>query len=174
MAELDGLYAEHPTTIAVSKLLITLPANVPDLAERAFLQEAIDCYRVRAFRATIVMTWNLAYDHLMRWIFAEPGRVTALNGALAKRFSKSPPVIAVAEDLEAIKEFVVVEACGTAGLLSSNIVKILKEKLAKRNMAAHPSNVVVSEAQANDVVTDLEHNRIGQNRLKGVPPQVDV
>src|ERR1700760_1260686 len=35
MTELDRLYAAHPTTIAVSKLLTDLPTKVPDLAERA-------------------------------------------------------------------------------------------------------------------------------------------
>jgi hypothetical protein len=52
----------------------------------------------------------------------------------------------------------VVESCGTAGLVSSNVVKILREKLAKRNMAAHPSAVVIIESQANDVITDLVNN----------------
>jgi hypothetical protein len=65
MIRLDGLFGAHPTTIAASKLLTDLPAMVPDLAERAFLEEAINCYRVKAYRAAIVMTWNLAYDHLI-------------------------------------------------------------------------------------------------------------
>ncbi len=30
MIELDGLYAAHPSTIAASKLLTDLPAEVPD------------------------------------------------------------------------------------------------------------------------------------------------
>ena len=44
---------------------------------------------------------------------------------------------------ENIKEFDVVETCGSATLISSNVVRILKEKLIKRNLAAHPSTVVV-------------------------------
>jgi hypothetical protein len=158
MTELDGLYAAHPTTVAASKLLIDLPAKVPDLAERAFLEEAVNCYKVRAYRAAIVMTWNLAYDHLIRWIFTDAARVSALNVAFAKRFQKKPPKVALSQDLEDIKEFDVVESCGTAGLVSSNVVKILREKLAKRNMAAHPSAVVIIEPQANDVITDLVNN----------------
>jgi hypothetical protein len=158
MTELDALYAAHPTTIAASKLLIDLPAKVPDLTERAFLEEAINCYKVKAYRAAIVMTWSLAYDHLIRWIFTDPARVAALNIAFAKRFQKKPPAVASSHDLEDIKEFDVVESCGTGGLVSSNVVKILREKLTKRNMAAHPSAVVVIESQANDVITDLVNN----------------
>jgi hypothetical protein len=148
MTELDGLYAAHPTTITASKLLTDLPAKVPDLAERAFLEEAINCYKVKAYRAAIVMTWNLTYDHLIRWIFTDPARV----------FQKKPPTVVVSKDLENIKEFDVVDSCGTAGLVSSNVIRILKEKLTKRNMAAHPSAVVVNEPQANDVITDLVNN----------------
>lgn len=158
MTELDGLYAAHPTTIAASKLLADLPAKMPDLVERAFLEEAINCYEVKAYRAAIVMTWDLAYDHLIRWAFADPARVAALNVAFAKRFQKKPPKVALSQELEDIKEFDVIESCGTAGLVSSNVVKILREKLAKRNMAAHPSAVVIIESQANDVITDLVNN----------------
>ena len=104
------------------------------------------------------MTWNLAYDHLIHWIFTDSARVTALNAAFAKRFQKKLPTVAVSQDIEDVKEFDVVESCGTAGLVSSNVLKILKEKLTKRNMAAHPSAVVVIEPQANDVITDLVNN----------------
>jgi hypothetical protein len=44
--------------------------KISDEAERLFLTEAISCLRAKAFRATIVMTWNLAYDHLLNWIAA--------------------------------------------------------------------------------------------------------
>jgi hypothetical protein len=60
--------------------------------------------------------------------------------------------------VENIKEFDVIESCGTARLISSNLVRILKEKLSRRNMAAHPSSVVVLEPQANDTITDLVKN----------------
>jgi hypothetical protein len=158
MMELDGKYGDHPATIEVSKLLAELSGKVPDLAERVFLEEAISCYRVKAFRAAIVMAWNLAYDHLIHWVFADPARIVALNGAFAARFQKKAPTVSVRRDVENIKEIDVVEACGTAHLVSSNVVKILKEKLSRRNIAAHPSSVVVSEPQANDVITDLVNN----------------
>jgi hypothetical protein len=52
----------------------------------------------------------------------------------------------------------IVEVCNTAGICNANIIKILREKLDKRNMAAHPSNVIVIQPQADDVVTDLVNN----------------
>src|SRR5690348_4547789 len=55
----DKKYADSPTTIAVSAALRALPDKIPNLAEQVFLKEAIACYRAQAFRAAIVMTWNL-------------------------------------------------------------------------------------------------------------------
>src|SRR6266566_440575 len=59
---LDAKYGEAQTTIVVNKLLAELPAKVPGIDERAFLEEVIRCYRAKAFRATVVMAWNLAFD----------------------------------------------------------------------------------------------------------------
>jgi len=158
MTHLDGLYGAHPTTIAASKLLTDLSATVPDLAERAFLEEAINCYKVKAHRAAIAMTWNPAYDHLIHWIFKDPARVSALNVAFSERVQKNPHRARAPQDLEDIKEFDLVESCGTAAPISSNVIKILKEKLTKRNMAAHPTIVVMIEAQVNDAITGLVNN----------------
>jgi hypothetical protein len=40
----------------------------------------------------------------------------------------------------------------------SNIFKILKEKLDRRNIVAHSSNALVVQSRADDVVTDLINN----------------
>lgn len=58
---LSAKYAEREITIQVSRLLETLPAKVPDHAEREFLQETLTCYRRGAFRASVVMIWNLPH-----------------------------------------------------------------------------------------------------------------
>jgi hypothetical protein len=39
----------------------------------------------------------------------------------------------------------------------------LREKLKRRNAAAHPSLVVITQAQADDVVTDLVNNVLALN-----------
>src|SRR5947209_5413748 len=58
-ADLDKTYGVHYSVVQVSQMLSDLPAKVPNLAEKTFLDEALKCYRVQAFRACIVMTWNL-------------------------------------------------------------------------------------------------------------------
>lgn len=162
-SQLDAKYGNHPSMQAVSKLLTDLPNKVPDTTEKVFLAEAIDCYRVRAYRACIVMTWNLAFDHLLNWILKDPARLAAFNAGIPKKFQNSPKKAAIvinqyddfADDL---KEFEIIELCKGANLLNDNLVRTLKEKLGKRNTAAHPSTMVVVQSQADDVVTDLVNN----------------
>ena len=158
-ATLDAKYGVHHSVVQVSKLLADLPGKVPDLAEKNFLVEAMKCYRVEAYRACVVMTWNLAYSHLLYWILAESTRVNDFNSAIPRRFPKKPPsAISKYDEFEELKESEVIEICNTAGLLNGNIIRILKEKLGKRNTAAHPASVVVVQSQADDVVTDLVNN----------------
>ncbi len=144
----------------VSKLLTDLVGKVPDLAEQTFLAEAIKCYRVEAYRSCIVMTWNLAYNHLIEWILKDANRLARFNAAISKRYPKKTNVAVAAYDdfSEELKESETIEVCNTAGLLHGNVIRILREKLGKRNTAAHPSSIVVVQSQADDVVTDLVNN----------------
>ncbi|NSZ63021.1 hypothetical protein G6L16_006675 [Agrobacterium tumefaciens] len=160
-SELDKKYGNHQSVIQVARLLSELPDMVPDIAERAFLREALNCYRVEAFRACIVMTWNLAFDHVLRWILADSARLSNFNSAIGRRFPKKAGFqISMLEHFEELKESETIEVCQTAALFSKNITEILREKLKKRNMAAHPSQIVIQQSQADDVVTDLVSNVI--------------
>lgn len=158
--DLDSKYGVHQTFVHVSKLLNDLPGKVPDIAERNFLTEAIKCYQAGAFRACVVMTWNLAYSHLLHWILSDPARLAKFNVNIPKRYPKKPPIAITSyeEFIEELKESEVVEVCSTASLLNSNVIRILREKLGKRNTAAHPSTVTIVQSQADDVVTDLVNN----------------
>jgi hypothetical protein len=158
--DLDKKYGVHHSVVTVNKILTDLPAQVPNVAERAFLNEALKCYRIEAYRSCIIMAWNLAYSHLLDWILSEPTRLAAFNAAIARRYPKmtSLHITKYDEFLDEMKESQAIEICNTANLFNSNIFKILKEKLDKRNIAAHPSTVVVVQSQADDVVTDLVNN----------------
>jgi len=159
-ADLNKKYGVHHSVVTVSKILTDLPARVPDTAERAFLNEALRCYRIEAYRACIVMTWNLAYSHLLDWILSDPTRLAAFNIAIGKRYQKmaSLQINKYDQFLDEFKESQVVEICNTANLFNSSIYKILKAKLDKRNIAAHPSTALVVQSQADDMITDLVNN----------------
>lgn len=155
---LDKKYSQRPETIAVAELLQSLPGKISDQAERLFLSEALTCFRSKAFRATVVMTWNLTYDHLLSWVLAN--HLPAFNAAITVRFPKKTATVTKRDDFEEFKESEVIEICGTAGLINGNVKKILNEKLTKRNMAAHPSLVEIGQPQAEDVISDLVNNVI--------------
>lgn len=158
--DLDKRLGGDSAVIAVTKALSDLPSKMPDLAERTFLTEALNCYRVKAYRATIIMAWNLAYDHLIRWIFSDSTRIQALNNGISTKYPKKNTIIGKHEDLDEFKEFEVIEAMRTGRLLDKNTTQILKDKLNRRNMAAHPSRVVFTQHQADDMITDLVTNVI--------------
>jgi hypothetical protein len=158
---LDAKYGDHPTTAVVKKLLAELPAKIPNIAERVFLQEALDCYKVKAYRAAIVMAWNLAYDHLSTWILTDASRLAKFNADAARVFTKKPkaPVVASAtEPFAEYKESELVQIAKSAVLITDGMSKILKKELDRRNSAAHPSSVVMIQSQADDAITDLVNN----------------
>lgn len=156
----DARLGGDPTVNAVAKALTDLPGKVPDLAEREFLTEALNCYRVRAFRAAIIMSWNLSYDHLVRWVFADAGRLQSLNAGISLKYPKKNLVLTKYEDADELKESEFIEASRTGKLLDKNTAQILREKLGRRNMAAHPSRVSITQHQADDMITDLVANVI--------------
>ena len=150
-------YGQRQTAIQVEQLLLELPDKVSDLAEQVFLQEAIACFRCGAFRAAIVMCWNLAFDHLCNYVMKS--HLTAFNTQLPLKYPRSRiTAIATRDDFNELKEFEVIEVCKSARIISGNLQKILHEKLKRRNIAAHPSSEVILRFQTEDFITDLVNN----------------
>ena len=160
--QLDKKYSQRQATVAVDAMLEGLQGTISDEAERLFLSEALTCFRCKAFRATIVMTWNLTYDHLLNWVLAK--HLAAFNAAIVRRYPKRSGDAVVKKDdfSERFKEYEVIEVCSNAGLVPDNMKKILNDKLTRRNMAAHPSLVEITQYQAEDTIVDLVKNVISK------------
>lgn len=162
LARMDKKYLDHETTIAVSQMMKDLIGKVSDEAEQLFLSEAIKCYHVKAFRASSVMAWNLAYDHLLKWILADAKRLADFNAKIigvigAKKGTGM--VIVTREDFEQLGEKDVLNICNSATLFaSSNTKKLLDIQLTKRNLAAHPSLLKIDGPQADDTISSLVNN----------------
>jgi hypothetical protein len=158
--EFNATYGSMESTVRASSALLDLPDKISNLAEQIFLKEAIICFRHGAFRAAIVMTWNLAFDHLCDHIVGL--QLKEFNAQVAIRLSKNPNFsvksISKKEDFENLKEFDVVAMCKSANIISNSVGKILHEKLAKRNMAAHPSDVFIEQIHAEEFIIDLVNN----------------
>lgn len=157
---LDAKHGTRPLTIVVDTMLADLPGKVPDEAERLFLAEAIACFRVKAFRAAIVMTWNVAYDHFEEWIVSH--HLAAFNAQITRNYPKKTGIVIGKKDdfSNNFKESEVIEIAKSAGFLHDNIKKIMNDKLNKRNLAAHPSLIQITQYQAEDAISDLVNNVI--------------
>lgn len=160
----DQKYGKRDIAVQVTNLLLELPDRVPDLAEKDFLKEALICYRHGAFRAAIVMCWNLAYFHLC-WHILKHG-LGQFNQHYPVRYPEKHkkakvPLIARYDDFSVdLKESEVIEICKSATLITNEEYKILNEKLGRRNSAAHPSSIHISQLQAEAVIDDLVRNII--------------
>jgi hypothetical protein len=158
---LDAQYGSREITMQVTDLLLSLPDKVPDLAERTYLDEALVCFKYGAFRAAIIMTWNLAYHHLgnhvlnhhladfnQRWQVVFPGH-----------HRKEKKRIDTMDDFNReLKESETIEVCNSANIITKDAYRILLEKLGRRNSAAHPSSVKIGQLQAEAFIDDLVNN----------------
>jgi hypothetical protein len=150
------------TTVVVEKLLAELPGKIPDHAERVFLEEALICFRNSAFRAAIVMTWNLTYFHLCTYVLNH--KLAEFNTEYPIRFAgihkkAKAPTIAKYEDFEAdLKESEVIAICKSANIITQEQFKALDRQIGRRNDSAHPSMMVITYLQAEECIHDLVAN----------------
>jgi len=154
-------HGQRATTVQIDKLLSELPARVPNLEARAFVSEAISCFRVGAFRAAIVMTWNLAYDHLC--FFVADKHLAEFNRQWPLSFPREHQraniqAMTKREDFAELKESQVIRICRAAGIITGDVCKVLEEKLTKRNSAAHPSDVIFTQIQVEAFIDELVRN----------------
>jgi hypothetical protein len=149
---------DEPKKIRVSQQLSQLVSKVAHSPEHAFLREATDCYRVGAFRATIVMVWILVIHHLEDFIFGSASNLAEFNAALAKNPDKKVKVILKREDFSELSEVRLIELMRAAGLISNDVRKLLDEKLGIRNSAAHPSALIFDGHKATEFSSDLIQN----------------
>lgn len=151
--------SETPASITeeINNLLLELPNQIPDTAERTFLNETIICFTHGAYRAAIIMCWNLAYDHLCEYILKN--HLAKFNAQLPKSYPKANvSSVAKKDDFSELKDSQVLQVCRSANIISRDINKILQEKLARRNMAAHPSSVAIASHTAGEFIIDLIPN----------------
>jgi len=144
--QIRKLVEDEPKKIRVSQQLSDLMGKVTDPQEQSFLKEAKDCYRVAAFRATIILIWILVIHHLERFILGDKNALEEFR------------VISKHEDFSELSEVRLIELMRAAGLISNDVRKLLDEKLGTRNSAAHPSALIFDGHKATEFSSDLIQN----------------
>jgi hypothetical protein len=149
---------------AALPLLQRTIAKVSDSQRRDFLAEAISCLEVGARRATVVLSWIAALDHMQEYVFAHG--LTAFNSALTKQSGKLNKLkIVTKDDFGDLKESEFIAICRSANLITNDIRKILDEKLGFRNSCAHPSSIAVGDSKVLSFVEDLVDNIIAKHSI---------
>lgn len=158
------------TTPGSSLLAAALPllqrtiAKVTDPQRRVFLAEAISCLEVGARRATIILSWIAALDHMYDFVIAHG--LSAFNVALAAQPGKiSKLTIKTKDDFGDLRESDFIIVCRSAGLITNDVRKLLDEKLGFRNSCAHPSSIAVGESKVLSFVEDLVDNIISKHSI---------
>jgi hypothetical protein len=59
----DCIYGKARITVKVADLLAGLADTIPNMAERDYYKEALNCYKHGSPRAAVVMTWSIAFSH---------------------------------------------------------------------------------------------------------------
>jgi hypothetical protein len=152
----DGLYLERHETLEVEKLLVDLPARLPSSVQKMYLEEAVTCFRAKAFRAAVVMTWNVAYDHLVETIATK--HLSAFNSHAPAAGVGKVKLIANRLDFQRWQESDVIKVANTAAIITKEVAKVFAEKLGKRNSAAHPSGSTFNKLQTEEFISDLIEN----------------
>jgi hypothetical protein len=145
--------------VSISSELTRLPALLQGV-ETAFLQEAIDCLRVNAWRASIILTWILTIDHLEQHVLSK--HLQAFNAALAKNNRYTDLTVVAKKDFEDIKESDFIELMRSAGVITNDQRKLLDEKLGVRNSCAHPSNMTFTQSKVTSFLEDIVYNVLTQ------------
>jgi len=147
--EKRGVQSE-PETVEVSQTLHELESQITDERERMFYLETKHCLEAKAFRAAIVMGWNLAYQHLLEWVFRDPDRLSAFNDDLTERWVNKRKGVKFAEVIEHedfgnVKESMIIEVCKACSLITQKDLEALQSGLRKRNKFAHPSSTSAAD-----------------------------
>jgi len=110
----------------------------PDI--KSYLREAFVCYGAGAYRACIVLTANALFEDLR-----QKTRAVASANSDAKEISEAIEKLAADQK---VFETTLVERLASKGILSKALADRLKQIIAHRNKAAHPSGVHASAEEA--------------------------
>lgn len=114
---------------------------VSDADEKDYLQEAVDCIRAKAHRASVVIGWIAAMWNLQRKIESQGFKL--FNRCYSNRYLKNTPSkkakrVKRIEDFEYYPDSEILWITEDMGILDRSERRILEKCLELRNICAHP------------------------------------
>lgn len=116
------------TLMGLDELLL----EVPDQLERQYLQEAIKCYHIEAYRAAVILAWIVTVRNLEKKLAQLAREDGEANTYWANIEVKRKSGQSYEEDL--------LDACKALGIFDIHEMEELKHLRDTRNWCAHPTN----------------------------------
>lgn len=129
--------------------------------QKKFLEEAIKCFDIKAFRAAIIMTWLLTLDILYDYVLISDN-LEKFNSAVLVQGKYKKNQFLDKENFSVIKESDFIELLKTSKLITNDIRKLLDEKLWIRNSCAHPNSILIEDYKAINFIQDIVKNVINK------------
>jgi hypothetical protein len=156
---LEEAFLEKKHKKEVSNTLRNLIIELSGIEQKNYLEEAISCFEIKSFRASIIMTWLLTIDIIYEFILI-PENLIAFNSAIQSHGRYKKIIITKKDDFSNIKETDFIELLRVAKLITNDIRKVLDEKLGIRNSCAHPNSMKILDYKAIGYIQDLVINVI--------------
>jgi len=153
---LDEIYFANTHTQNTSATLRNLLPKLTSEEQKQFLEEAVTCFEVVCYRASIVMTWLLTMDAIYELVLIK--YLSVFNAAIQSNGKYKKIIVTIKDDFTEIKEADFIELLRVGKIFTNDIRKILDEKLGFRNTAAHPNTVIIKETKAISFIEDLIEN----------------
>jgi hypothetical protein len=146
-------------------MLQELEKGLADERLKTIAGETVRCLAAGAYRAAIVMGWNLTYEFLRQWLYDLPAksRLDRFNAVLTTKYrSRSQTYSAVTsyEDFFELGERLVLDTAYEADLFRKHHHQVLLNGLTDRNHFAHSSSRVTTPSSATGYIENLVANII--------------
>lgn len=130
-----------PTRTVAASLRVHL-STLANPATSSFVEEAVQCYEGKLFRAAVVLSWigavAVLYDYVVQ------NKLSDFNAEAVKRNSKWKPA-KTADDLSRIKEHDFLDILDAISVLGKSVKQELDGCLKLRNACGHPNSLKLSE-----------------------------
>lgn len=145
---LPGQSQDEVDTTALTNIV----AELTDPDEREYFSEAISCYRIKAFRAAVVLAWQAVVRRIHLECFAHS--LNALNTVLVKHDQKAREIKSM-DDLGVVKESILLDVARDLGIFDKNVKGVLVECLGLRNKCGHPGKYSPGPSKVAAYLEDL-------------------
>ncbi|WP_409497152.1 hypothetical protein [Amycolatopsis sp. cmx-11-12] len=126
--------------------------KVNDDVVKSYIEEALICLSVGAFRAAIVFLWSGAVRTLQDSILAHGA--TAVNAAIQKHDTRVRSVAKI-EDFSSVKDMLTLLAARELGIIDKGQWSALDAALTTRNQCGHPTSYRPGEKKTSGIIEDI-------------------